>query len=108
MENKNALIIQPTDDALIVKIGGRFSGEFVFTVYKEVKRTFENNQKNVVLDFCGSEHADSMGLGTIVAINSFVTKRGNSMKMRGVSGTFMQLLKITNLTSILDIEPYKE
>ncbi|MEW5946226.1 MAG: STAS domain-containing protein [bacterium] len=91
-------------DHLIARLNGRIAGETSIRLYSQIKSLLpEDENKNLVLDFSGVDFIDSSGLGSLVAVNSHLLKKGKKLTLASVPENLMGLLKVTNLTSILDI-----
>lgn len=89
---------------LIIDIRGRIGGESSIEFYKQIKEiAADNPDADVVLDFKYVDFIDSSGLGSLVAINSHLLKNERTLTLASVPDNLTGLLKITNLTAILNI-----
>jgi len=63
------------------------------------------NTREVVLDLEGVQRIDSAGLGELARIVSSAGNPRGRLKLAGVNPRVMQLLRLTNLSSVFEIHP---
>lgn len=91
-----------TDNELIIAVRGRVGGEGSIDFYKKAKEMIDNdNHKDLVIDFKEMDFIDSSGMGTLVAINSLLLRKGKTLYIRNVPENLTQLLNITGLNKVL-------
>lgn len=97
--------LEELDDRIILRLEGRIGGEASALLYSDIKNIIgDHEDKHLVLDFQGVEFIDSSGLGSLVAVNSHLVKKKKKLFLRSVPANLQSLLKVTNLTKILNIE----
>jgi anti-sigma B factor antagonist len=62
----------------------------------------------VILDIQHITAIDSAGLGELIALNMWAQGHGRTLRLTGVSSRIHSLLRLTNLTSVLEIYATEE
>jgi anti-sigma B factor antagonist len=89
---------------IVVTVRGRIGGESSIEFYRSVKELVSENQDaDVIIDFSQVDFIDSSGIGSLVAINSHLVKNGRGLILAGLMDNMLNLIKMTNLTSVLRI-----
>lgn len=101
---KFELKAQERENEVEIFLIGGIGREASIEMFQEVKRLMEQYpEKNLKLNFGGVEFLDSSGVGTLVAVNSTLLRKGKEMVMTAIPKNIMELLKITNLLKILKV-----
>ena len=61
--------------------------------------------RGVVLDLAGVRRVDSAGLGELVLVHTSAESEGKTVKLAGANAHVRELLKLTNLSSVLESYP---
>jgi anti-sigma B factor antagonist len=69
-----------------------------------VTRLVESGNKRIVLNLQGVEYVDSGGLGELVRTHTTLQKEGGQLKMVNVNQRVQELLKLTSLNKIFDVQ----
>ncbi len=72
---------------------------------KAVRALADEGRSAVVLDLCGVDYADSLGIEAIVAAHISLAKRDGRLVIAGLAPRLRHLLDITRLSEILEIQP---
>ncbi len=59
----------------------------------------------LVLDLSALEYLDSSGVGTIIQLLQQARKRGGELRVAGLAGSALKVLKMTNILQILKTYP---
>jgi anti-sigma B factor antagonist len=61
--------------------------------------------RGVVLDLAGVGRLDSAGLGELVLVHTSAESEGKTVKLAGANAHVQEMLKLTNLSSVLETYP---
>ncbi len=92
-------------DISVVDVRGRITvGEGNVMLRDFVTRLVESGNKRIVLNLQGVEYVDSGGLGELVRTHTTLQKEGGQLKMVNVNQRVQELLKLTSLNKIFDVQ----
>ncbi|HVN79220.1 MAG TPA: STAS domain-containing protein [Terriglobia bacterium] len=74
-------------------------------VEQQVDGIIGQNQRWVIFDLSGVTYVDSAGMGTIVRSLCRLQKLGGTLRLTGVKGMVEGVLKLTQITRIIEIYP---
>jgi len=80
------------------------SGEAVDGFTKDLLRLQEGNFEEVTLDFAGTKHIGSLGIGSIFATHNKLSSETRTLKLINVPERIYRVFSIANLTDHLNIE----
>jgi anti-sigma B factor antagonist len=92
--------IERDGDTAVVKCHGRFVAGTTEELYQEVKHLLPQ-LKSVVIDLADLTYVDSMGLGALVRLYAAARQVGCEFKLLHLGKQLRNLLKMTNLLSVL-------
>lgn len=93
-------------DVAVVDVSGRITlGEGSVALRQLVRETLEQGHKKILFNLHEVGYIDSSGLGEIVKSYTTVRSQGGQMKLVQVSHQVHDLLKMTKLHLVLEIEP---
>ncbi len=93
-------------DIAVIDIAGRITfGEESSALRQLVRETLENGGRKIVFNLQGVSYVDSSGLGELVRSYMTVHGLGGTMKLAGVRDRVLDLLEMTKLNLVLEIEP---
>ena len=88
------------EEIAVVKCQGRLVAGTTEEFYREVKRLLPL-EKLVVIDLAELTYVDSMGLGALVRLYTSARQAGCELKLLHLRKQLRNLLKMTNLLSVL-------
>jgi len=74
-------------------------------IEQQVDEIIRQNEKWVIFDLSGVTFVDSAGIGTIVRSLTRLKELGGTLRLTGVKGMVEGVLKITRITSIIEVYP---
>lgn len=103
---KNRVAIRELDQAVAVDIVGKLSlADGCAMVRDMVKMLSDQKRQRIVLNFAEVEFVDSAGLGELVRMHTSIRGRGGQMRIVGPNKNVGNLLHMTKLDRVLEIEP---
>ncbi|HVO59905.1 MAG TPA: STAS domain-containing protein [Terriglobales bacterium] len=92
-------------DVAIVDVSGRITvGEGNVMLRDTVRSLLDNGQRKILLNLHEVGYVDSAGLGELVRTHSTVRNQGGEMKLVSISKRLGDLLQMTRLTAVFDIQ----
>ena len=93
------------NDIVIVDIIGQLRlGEGTNVVRDLVRELMGKNYKNILLNLADVRHIDSAGVGELMSCYTSVRNQGGQFKLMNLSKNVNNLLQITKLYTVFDIE----
>jgi anti-sigma B factor antagonist len=88
----------------VLDVEGRlvFGGEGD-TLRETLIRLFEEGHRRILLNLSGLTHADSGGLGDLVAAYSAITRRGGAIKLVHPQPRILAMLHLTQIDTMFEI-----
>ncbi len=74
-------------------------------LHEKVKQLVEQNKNKILLNVAEINHIDSTGLGEMVSGFSLVKKSGGQLKLANATDKLRRILRLTNLSSVLENYP---
>ncbi len=103
---KSRVVTRETDGAVIVDIAGRIAlADGTALVRDTIRQLGEQGKTRIVLNVSGVDFLDSAGLGELVRAHASVRSRGGQMKLVNPSKQVHDLLRMTKLDHVLEIQP---
>lgn len=97
--------IRQIGDVAIVDVSGRITlGQENFTLGETVRELVEKGNKKILLNLRDVGYVDSSGLGELVRICATVRNKGGQLTLVNPSERVSDLLQITKLSKVFDIE----
>ena len=94
------------DGAVAVDIAGKIAlADGTARLRDAVRSLLEQGEEPILLNLAGVEYVDSAGLGEIVRTHASIRNRGRQLKIVDPSRKVRELLQITKLDRVLEIEP---
>lgn len=88
----------------VVAMDGRIVlGEESNALREKVKALLAEGKKKIILDMSNVTYIDSAGLGTLVATHHSAKTQGATMKLCNLGQKFQEVLQITKLLTIFDV-----
>jgi anti-sigma B factor antagonist len=102
---KSTVTTRELGDAIVVDIVGRMALADGTAALRDVMRSLaEQGKKHIVLNLSAVNFVDSSGLGELVRTHASVRSHGGQLKLVNPSKHVHDLLKMTKLDRVLDIE----
>jgi anti-sigma B factor antagonist len=92
-------------DILAVILTGRLDEETCHYLMDCVAEDVLDGRKKMILDCGGLEYISSLGLGTLVRVNSRMKKLGGDVKLTNVHGIVAQVMSVVGLNKLFQIYP---
>lgn len=90
---------------MVVIVRGRLTMQYGSRLHKEVKQLIEGGARQVVVDLSDVSFIDSYGLGQMVACQTTLKAKGGHMRFAGITEKTMDLIKMSGVPRILQIDP---
>jgi anti-sigma B factor antagonist len=102
---KSKVTTRELGDAIVVDIVGRLAlADGTAAVRDVVGSLVQQGKKHIVLNLAAVDFVDSSGLGELVRTHASVRRHGGQLKLANPSKHVHDLLKMTKLDRVLDIE----
>jgi anti-sigma B factor antagonist len=102
---KMQIATRQADGITILDVSGRISvGEGNVMLRGIVRDLVDKGRKRILLNLQEVNFVDSSGLGELVSIHTTLRKAGGQMKLVNPSTRVQELLQITSLTTVFDIQ----
>ena len=110
MERRTPLKMETTTrrigDVTVLDISGRITlGEGNVMLREIVRRLMENGSTKIVLNLGEVQYVDSSGVGELVKTHTTVRNQGGKLRLVNLNKRIYDLLQITRLAAVFDIEP---
>jgi len=103
---KSKVTTRELGDATVVDIVGRIAlADGTALVRDTIRRLADQGKEHIILNMSGVDFLDSAGLGELVRAHASVRSRGGQLKLANPSKHVHDLLRMTKLDSVLEIEP---
>jgi len=89
---------------IVDTIGELRLGEGTNELRQVVNETVEQGYKNILLNLRDVRHIDSAGVGELMSCYTSVRNRGGQLKLMNLSKNVHNLLQITKLYTIFEVE----
>jgi anti-sigma B factor antagonist len=97
--------IRQIDDVAIVSVSGRITlGEGNVMLREMVRELMDKGSKKILLNLGEVEYVDSSGVGELVRTYTTVRNQGGEFKLVNLSQRVNDLLQMTRLCAVFDIE----
>lgn len=94
------------DDIAILVISGRITlGEGNVMIRETVRELVDQGKTKIVLNLGEVDYIDSSGMGELVKTHTTVRNQGGQLRLANLSKRVNDLLQMTRLSSVFDIEP---
>ena len=92
------------DVVIVDTIGELRLGEGTNVLRQVVNETVEQGYKNILLNLRDVRHIDSAGVGELMSCYTSMRNRGGQLKLMNLSKNVHNLLQITKLYTIFEVE----
>ncbi len=110
MQNRTPVKMQTTtrhiDDIAVLEISGRITlGEGNVMLREIVRELIDKGNKKIVLNLGEVQYVDSSGVGELVKTHTTVRNQGGQLRLANLTKRVNDLLQMTRLSAVFDIEP---
>jgi anti-sigma B factor antagonist len=106
LSQKSRVTTRELGGAIVVNVVGKIAlGAGTALVRETILGLADQGKQNIILDMSGVDFLDSAGLGELVRAHSSVRSRGGQLKFVNPSKHVHDLLRMTKLDHVLEIEP---
>jgi anti-sigma B factor antagonist len=103
---KSRVVTREFGEAIVVDIAGRIAlADGTALVRDTIRQLAEQGKERIVLNMSGVDFIDSAGLGELVRAHASVRSRRGQLKIVNPSKQVHDLLRMTKLDQVLEIEP---
>jgi anti-sigma B factor antagonist len=88
---------------LVIKLHGKLDSTRTEEFQSEVRKHLESGNKRIILDCSNLGYVSSLGLGSLVALETKLRRQGGAVKLAGVQGNVAEILSLVRLDSVLGI-----
>ena len=93
------------DGVTVVDCSGRITlGEGSVTLRENISQLLSKNQKKILLNLAEVNYIDSSGIGELVSAFTTVRKQGGDLKLLNLTKKVHDLLQITKLYTVFDVQ----
>jgi anti-sigma B factor antagonist len=93
-------------DVAVMAISGRITlGEGNVKLRELVRALLDNGTRKIVLSLGEVQYIDSSGIGELVKTHTTVRNNGGHLRLANLNGRVNDLLRLTRLAAVFDIEP---
>jgi anti-sigma B factor antagonist len=104
-EQKSKVTTRQVDGAVVADILGRIAlGEGTALLRDTIRDLTEQGSRLILLNLSGVDFIDSAGLGELVRTHASIHNHGGQLKLVNPSRTVYDLLRVTKLDRVFDIE----
>lgn len=94
------------DGVSIVEISGKITLGDGCTMLRDIVQGLIAEKKNhILLNVAGVNHMDSAGIGELVRAHTSIRKAGGQLKLANAAGKLQDLLVMTRLNTVFDLQP---
>jgi anti-sigma B factor antagonist len=102
---KTQTATRQADGITVLDVRGRITlGEGSLMLRKSISDLIQTGNKRIVLNLYEVEYMDTSGIGELVRIHATLRKQGGQLKLVNVHKTLMDILRITCLHRVFDIQ----
>ena len=97
--------VRHVEDIAIIDISGRITlGEGNVMLRESIRQLLEKGNKKIILNLHGVGYVDSSGVGELVKSYTTIRSHGGQMKLVSLSQRLHDLLQLTRLYTVFDIQ----
>ena len=95
----------PNGQILVIEVTGRLDNDSSPFFFDCLEGEIEDGNTRVILDCSDLTFLSSLGIGTLIRIQSRLKQRGGTVKLADVPGVVADVLHVVHLDRLLDIYP---
>lgn len=90
-------------DILVIILRGDLDSASTPEFEKQVQSHLESGHQKIIIDCRYLGYISSVGIGSLVALQSRLRKKGGEIKLSSIQGTVMDVLRLVHLDKMLNI-----
>jgi anti-sigma B factor antagonist len=91
------------EDILVVYLHGKLDSATTKEFEEVVQKHFDEGRSKIIIDCAGLGYISSLGIGSVVALQSRLRKRGGAVKLAALFGMAAEILRAVRIDKMLDI-----
>jgi anti-sigma B factor antagonist len=91
------------NEILLIVLEGSLSGTTTEEFNRAIQNHLDQGQSKIILDCRHVEYISSIGIGSLVALQARVRKKGGDVKLAGVYGLAADTIRLVGLDRLLGI-----
>jgi anti-sigma B factor antagonist len=91
------------EDILLVKLRGDLDAGTVTQFESEIQKYLDQGLSKIIIDCRYMGFVSSLGIGSLITLQTRLRKRGGEVKLAAIQGTAAQVVKLVRLDKVLDI-----
>lgn len=95
----------PANDILVMEVTGRLDNDTSEYFFGCLEWQIEDGNTRIVLDCKDLMFLSSLGVGTLMRIQSRLKSKGGTVKLAAVQGVVVDVLRVVRLDTLLDMYP---
>lgn len=104
MKNDLAIETQLLDgDILAVVLNGSLNSTTTEQFNKAIQNHLDQGRSRIIIDCRNVEYVSSLGIGSLVALQSRLRKRGGEVKLAALFGVAAEAIRLVGLDKLLNI-----
>jgi anti-sigma B factor antagonist len=108
LQNKTPLKMQTVTrqvgDVIVIDVSGRITVGEGNVMLRDLVRDLAENHKKIILNLGEVNYIDSSGMGELVKTHTTIRNRGGELKLANLSKRVHDLLHMTRLSSVFDVQ----
>lgn len=104
MEGRNGMNITKDENLITLRCDDDLVGGHNVDFRRELKALLENHDLDVMVDFTLVEMIDSTGIGTLIAAQNRLKKKGRKLTVGNVSDDIFNMFEIMRLNKHFNVE----
>jgi anti-sigma B factor antagonist len=98
-------VTRQVEGITVLEVRGRITaGEGSEMLRKRISDLIQTGNKRIVLNLYDVEYVDTCGIGALVRIHATLSKQGGQLKLVNIHDRLMEILRMTCLHRVLDIQ----
>ncbi len=92
-------------EVLVMKADGGLNAQTADEFVTDLEKLVDAGLRKIIVDCSELNYISSYGLGVLVRLHSRLARHGGNVKIASVKGVIVDLLRLTKLNTIFDIDP---
>jgi anti-sigma B factor antagonist len=98
--------VSEQNDIMIIALSGKImGGPEAGEINEQINNFIDKGKIKIIIDLENVEWMNSSGLGILIGVITTLKNNGGKLIVTNISDRIMNLLRITKLVSVFDIEP---
>jgi anti-sigma B factor antagonist len=101
---KMQTVTRQVGDVVVIDVSGRITVGEGNVMLRDLVRDLAENHKKIILNLGEVNYIDSSGMGELVKTHTTIRNRGGELKLANLSKRVHDLLRMTRLSSVFDVQ----